>query len=181
MNPMNPLQEIFDAIAAEDFSVRVVALIDNYINDILYGKTSFPRFNLSEHAGVCTGGAALIGASVVACYARASLEASANAGAGQDGGPCNWEIDELHVYLYDQVYADFFGTPGAFDDKLMTIKSKNVVYLGSLFDSLDKRVMQDRGIIWQMRKVLSQHRSKEWKKERIYQMLTDFAASDFKQ
>ena len=90
-------------------------------------------------------------------------------------------LDELHVYLYDQVYADFFGTPGAFDDKLMTIKSKNVVYLGSLFDSLDKRVMQDRGIIWQMRKVLSQHRSKEWKKERIYQMLTDFAASDFKQ
>ena len=90
-------------------------------------------------------------------------------------------LDELHVFLYDQVYADFFGTHGAFDDKLMTIKSKNVVYLGSLFDSFDKRVMQDRGIIWQMRKVLSQHRSKEWKKERIYQMLTDFAASDFKQ
>lgn len=90
-------------------------------------------------------------------------------------------LDELHVFLYDQVYADFFGTPGAFDDKLMTIKSKNVVYLGSLFDSLDKRVMQDRGIIWQMRKILRQHRSKEWKKERIYQLLTDFAASDFKQ
>ena len=90
-------------------------------------------------------------------------------------------LDEFHVFLYDQVYADFFGTPGAFDDKLMTIKSKNVVYLGSLFDSLDKRVMQDCGIIWQMRKILRQHRSKEWKKERIYQLLTDFAASDFKQ
>ena len=89
-------------------------------------------------------------------------------------------LDELHVFLYDQMYADFFGTPGAFDDKLMTIKSKNVVYLGSLFDSLDKRVMQDRGIIWQMRKILRMHRSKEWKKERIYQMLTDFAASDFR-
>ena len=91
------------------------------------------------------------------------------------------ELDEFLVFLYDQVYADFFGTPGAFDDKLMTIKSKNVVYLGSSFDSLDKRVMQDRGIIWQMRKILRQHRSKEWKKERIYQLLTDFAASDFKQ
>ncbi len=90
------------------------------------------------------------------------------------------ELDELHMFLYDQVYADFFGTPGAFDDKLMTIKSKNVVYLGSSFDSLDKRVMQDRGIIWQMRKILRQHRSKEWKKERIYQLLTDFAASDFR-
>lgn len=73
-------------------------------------------------------------------------------------------LDELHVFLYDQVYADFFGTPGAFDDELMTIKSKNVVYLGSSFDSLNKRVMQDRGIIWQMRKILRQHRSKEWKK-----------------
>lgn len=88
--------------------------------------------------------------------------------------------DELHVFLYDQVYADFFGTPGAFDDKLMTIKSKNVVYLGSSFDSLNKRVMQDRGIIWQMRKILRQHRSKEWKKERIYQLLSDFAASAFR-
>ncbi|MBO7082350.1 MAG: hypothetical protein J6W30_00710 [Bacteroidales bacterium] len=88
-------------------------------------------------------------------------------------------LDVFHVFLYDQVYADFFGTPGAFDDKLMTIKSKNVVYLGSLFDSLDKRVMQDRGIIWQMRKVLSQHRSKEWKKERIYQLLTEFDKNDF--
>lgn len=90
------------------------------------------------------------------------------------------ELDEFHVFLYDQVYADFFGTPGAFDDKLMTIKSKNVVYLGSSFDSLNKRVMQDRGIIWQMRKILRQHRSKEWKKERIYQLLSDFAASDFR-
>lgn len=89
-------------------------------------------------------------------------------------------LDELHVFLYDQVYADFFGTPGAFDDELMTIKSKNVVYLGSSFDSLNKRVMQDRGIIWQMRKILRQHRSKEWKKERIYQLLSDFAASDFR-
>lgn len=88
-------------------------------------------------------------------------------------------LDELHVFLYDQMYADFFGTPEAFDDKLMTIKSKNVVYLGSLFESLDKRVMQDRGIIWQMRKVLSQHRSKEWKKERIYQLLTEFDKNDF--
>ena len=44
----------------------------------------------------------------------------------------------------------------------------------------DKWVMQDRGIIWQMRKILRMHRSKEWKKERIYQMLTDFAASDFR-
>ena len=92
---MHTLQEIFDAIAAEGFSVRVVALIDNYINDILYGKTSFPRFNLSEHAGFCSADAPLIGASVVACYARASLEASSHAAGGEGSRPNNWEIDEI--------------------------------------------------------------------------------------
>ena len=89
-------------------------------------------------------------------------------------------MDELHVFEYDDIYNDFFGTLGAFDDKLMTIKSKSVVYLGSLFESCDKRVMEDRGIIWQMRRVLHQHRSKEWKKERIYHLLTEFAGKDFK-
>ena len=89
-------------------------------------------------------------------------------------------LDELHVFEFDDIYNDFFGTPGAFDDKLMTIKSKDVVYLGSLFDSLDNRVMEDRGIVWQMRKVLRQHRSKEWKKERIYKLLTEFDEGDFK-
>jgi len=72
-------------------------------------------------------------------------------------------LDELHVFLYDQIYADFYGTPWAFDDKLMTIRSKDVVYLSSLFESADKRVLEDRGIVWRMRKVLRQHRSKEWK------------------
>ena len=89
-------------------------------------------------------------------------------------------LDELHVFEFDDIYNDFYGTPGAFDDKLMTIKSKDVVYLGSMFESGDKRVMADRGIIWQMRKVLRQHRSKEWKKERIYKLLTTFDGKDFK-
>ena len=75
---MEPLQNIYDVIAVEGFSARALELIDKYINDILYGKTSFPRFNLSEHAGLCSAGAPLIGASIVACYARASLEASLN-------------------------------------------------------------------------------------------------------
>lgn len=89
-------------------------------------------------------------------------------------------LDKLHVFQYDELYNDFFGTPGAFDDKLMTIKSRDVIYLGSLFESQDNRVIKDRSIIWRMRKILSMHRSKDWKKERIYQLLTDFAKSDFK-
>ena len=64
-------------------------------------------------------------------------------------------LDELHVFGFDDIYNDFFGTPGAFDDKLMTIKSKDVVYLGSMFESCNNRVMEDRGIIWQMSKAAS--------------------------
>ena len=88
-------------------------------------------------------------------------------------------LDYLHVVEFDEIYNDFFGTPGAFDDKLMTIKSKEVVYLGSLFDSTDKRVMNDRYFVWKLRRILRQHRSKEWKKERIYKLLTDFDGRDF--
>ena len=90
------------------------------------------------------------------------------------------ELDELHVFQYDQIYNDFFGTPGAFDDKLMTIKSEKVVYLGLFFESTNKRVMEDRHFVWQLRKVLRQHRSKEWKKEQLYRLLTEFDGKDFK-
>ena len=88
-------------------------------------------------------------------------------------------LDELHVAEFDEICNDFYGTPGAFDDKLMDIRSKDVVYLESLFESLDKRVKADRGIVWQMRKVLRQHRSRAWKKERIYKLLTEFNERDF--
>ena len=88
-------------------------------------------------------------------------------------------FDKLHVFPYDQIYNDFFGTPGAFDDKLMTIKSEKVVYLGSFFESTNKRVMEDRHFVWQLRKVLRQHRSKEWKKEQIYHLLTKFDTDDY--
>ena len=90
-------------------------------------------------------------------------------------------LDHAHVFLYDQICADFYGTPGAFDDRLMDIKSEKVVYLGSLFESADRRVMDDRYFVWRLRKVLRQHRSKEWKKERIYSLLTEFDGRDFKE
>ena len=87
-------------------------------------------------------------------------------------------IDRARVFLYDQVYADFFGTPGAFDDRLMKIKSKEIVYLGSEFESLNKRMVEDRRVIWRMRRVLDMHRAKEWKKEQIFKILADFGKKD---
>lgn len=88
-------------------------------------------------------------------------------------------LDHAYVFQYEQIYADFYGTTGAFDDRLMTIRSKDVVYLGSLFESTDKQLMDDRNFVWRLRKVLLQHRSKEWKNERIYRLLNEFDGHDF--
>ena len=75
---MDRLQHIFDSIAKDGFSDVVLQEIKNYTKDIQNGTEDFPRFNLSEHAGFSKGGAPLIGASIIACYATASLTASRN-------------------------------------------------------------------------------------------------------
>ena len=114
-------------IAKEGFTDITLQEINNYINDILNGTEDFHRFNLSEHAGLCTAGAPLIGASIIACYATASLTAGSNAEGSQgqsksraeissldlcrdaacarsteQGGPANWEIDEKQEQLIEQ-------------------------------------------------------------------------------
>ena len=86
-------------------------------------------------------------------------------------------IDELHVIPYDDLLSDFYGTPGAFDDKLMKIRSTDVVYLGSMFETLDKRVRDDRRVMYRLTQILHMHRSKEWKKERLYRILTKFVST----
>ena len=83
---MDVLNDIYAAIAAEGFTAETLQMIDNYANEIQNGREDFFRFNLSEHAGLCKGGSPLIGASIVACYATASLRASCNA-EGREGNP----------------------------------------------------------------------------------------------
>ena len=98
---MSSIQDIYEAIAAEGFCERVLQLIDEQVNDIQNGTEDFSRFNLSEHAGLCKGGAPLIGASIVACYATASITAGGNAEGGEGVGPANWEIDEKQERLIE--------------------------------------------------------------------------------
>ena len=86
-------------------------------------------------------------------------------------------IDELHVIPYDDLLSDFYGTPGAFDDKLLQIRSKEVVYLGSMFETLDKRVRDDKKVMCRLTQILHMHRSKEWKQERLYGILTKFVST----
>ena len=95
------LETIFDEITNNGFTECTIELIDNFIQNILNGKTNLNQFNQSEHAGLCCAGEVLIGAYIVCCYAQASLRASANAGAGQ-AEPSNWKIDEAQEKLVQQ-------------------------------------------------------------------------------
>ena len=98
---MSNINDIYEAIDADGFSKSTLHLIDEYINDIENGRTNFSRFNEQEHAGLCKAGAVVIGASVVASYARRSITASCHA-EGREGGPFNWEIDEKQEQLIEQ-------------------------------------------------------------------------------
>ena len=94
--------QINTSIKCNAFSEHTLELIDNYTNDILNGRTNLDRFNLPEHAGLCTAGAPLIGAYIVCNYARRSLETSGDATTGQAGSPTNWEIDAKQEELVQQ-------------------------------------------------------------------------------
>ena len=98
---MDVLNDIYAAIAAEGFTSKTLQMIDNYANNIKNGTEDFPRFNLPEHAGLCKGGSPLIGASVIACYATASITTGCHV-EGSQGSPANWEIDELQEKLIEQ-------------------------------------------------------------------------------
>jgi hypothetical protein len=97
---MDRLQQIYEIVEIEGFNDVSLRIIDSYVKDIQNGTEDFSRFNLSEHAGLCKGGSPLIGASIIACYATASLTSSRNAD-GSEGSPANWEIDEYQEKLIE--------------------------------------------------------------------------------
>ena len=97
---MSSIEDIYEAIASEGFYKRTLQLIDEQVNDIENGRANFSRFNQQEHAGLCKAGAPLIGASIVASYARRSLTTSCDAEGGS-GSPANWEIDEKQERLIE--------------------------------------------------------------------------------
>ena len=98
---MENIQDIYDAIENQGLTDSTLQLIDKYSKDIQNGKTDFHRYNLSEHAGLCKAGEVLIGASIIASYATASLTTGCNAESCQ-GKPANWQIDELQEKLIEQ-------------------------------------------------------------------------------
>ena len=136
---MKLLQEIYEAIAMEGFSAKTLSLISKYINEILYGTASISRFNLPEHAGLCSAGSVLIGASIVSDYARESLETSCHATGSQGSSPTNWQIDELqetHFHWYCKVCLNH--RPSTFDSWPQTLDSRPLT-LDPWHSTLDPR------------------------------------------
>ena len=99
---MDVLNEIYVTIAAEGFTDKTLQMIDNYTNDIRYGRKDFNGFTLPEHAGLCKGGSPLIGAAIVVSYARRSLTTGGNAESCEGGSPANWQIDEEQERLLEK-------------------------------------------------------------------------------
>ena len=98
---MESLTSIYEKIAVEGFSEVTLRMISQLSCDIVNGTTDFPRFNQKEHAGLCKAGEILIGASIVAGYASASLTTGSNA-EGSKRQPANWEIDDCQEQLIEQ-------------------------------------------------------------------------------
>ena len=124
---MKETNDIYDAIATEGFSAATLQMIDKLINDIQYGRKDFDGFTLPEHAGLCKGGAPLIGASVVTRYARRSLAAGGNAESGEGSIPANWQIDEEQERLIE-VWAKTAG--------LWFEHSDSIIHSGGCFETL---------------------------------------------
>ena len=121
------MNDVFTAIATNGFSEETLRKINKLTNDIQYGRKDFIGFTLPEHAGLCKGGSPLIGASIVARYARRSLTTSGDAEGGQGqcksraessslelcrdaactrsieqgSGPANWQIDEAQERMIE--------------------------------------------------------------------------------
>ena len=99
---MDELIEIYTIIAADGFSAETLQMIDNLTNDIRYGRKDFNGFTLPEHAGLCKGGAPLIGASIVAGYARRSLTTGGHVESSEGSKPANWQIDEAQERFIEE-------------------------------------------------------------------------------
>ena len=88
-------ESLLPPLSSNPFSTSGLQEIDTYINDIFNGKTDFVRFNTPEHAGLCRAGKVLIGAEIIASYARRSIGSGGHAGESQTGSPDNWQIDAV--------------------------------------------------------------------------------------
>lgn len=89
-------------------------------------------------------------------------------------------LDHTHHIHYDELWGDFYGTPGEMDDRLFKIDSKMVLYIGSYFTMVNRKASADRHFIWRLREVVENEGSDETKGEELLQMIKEFVAEDYK-
>ena len=102
------------------------------------------------------------------------------------GGAWNGRVDTYKVMddtwytEFDNLWGDFYGTPGEMDDRLFQIQSENVFYIGSHFPIINKKASADKNFVWRLREVAASEKSDEDKGAELLQMIKEFAAEDYK-
>ena len=91
-------EELLNSTSSISIESIYAAIRDNGFSELTIQLIQWKNKPYSiQSSGACRSllaGEMLIGAYIVSCYARTSLEASANASASQVS-PGNWEIDEV--------------------------------------------------------------------------------------
>lgn len=59
-------------------------------------------------------------------------------------------------------------------EQLSKVEPETEIVGGMFNGRVETYTVLDRHFIWRLKKVLRQHRSREWKKEQIYRLLTEF-------
>ena len=68
------------------------------------------------------------------------------------GGVWNGRVDTYKVMddtwytEFDNLWGDFYGTPGEMDDRLFQIESEKVFYIGSHFTILNRKASADKNL-----------------------------------
>ena len=102
------------------------------------------------------------------------------------GGVWNGRVDTYKVMddtwytEFDNLWGDFYGTPGEMDDRLFQIESENVFYIGSHFTILNRKASADKNFVWRLREVAASEKSDEDKGAELLRMIEEFAADDYK-
>ena len=89
-------------------------------------------------------------------------------------------MDDTWYTEFDNLWGDFYGTPGEMDDRLFQIESKNVFYIGSHFTILNRKASADKNFVWRLRDVAASDKSDEDKGAELLCMIKKFAAEDYK-
>ena len=101
------------------------------------------------------------------------------------GGAWNGRVDTYKVMddtwytEFDNLWSDFYGTPGEMDDRLFQIESENVFYIGSHFTILNRKASADKHFIWRLCEVAESEGTDEERGLELLRMLNKFIEEEY--